>query len=586
MNKIRIWLSHPSIPFIAMILAVGLTLPSLWNGFNGDDIRHRNILLSDTPMSVRFMSALNLFCFTEKYEFVGQETTWRTRNAKKFGGIPWWSPEDLKLCFFRPLTSITHWLDYQFWPNTPTLMHLQSLMWFGMLVFLVSLFYRRILGVKWVAGLAALFFAFDPAHGMPAGWLANRNALIAGVFGVLCLIVHDYWKQKGWRFGYLLGPLCFALTLLSAEAGIAIGAYLLSYTLFLEQGSIRKRLTHLIPYALVFIPWALTYVLLDCGARNIFFYTDPLKEPLLYLKAIFFRAPVYLLGQWTLPIGFHHFNWPSIVHRAGLIFSALLVFMLIPLIRKDRTAQFLTLGMFLSLLPICAVIPGDRNLLFVGLGAMGLLAQWINWMIHTGWNVPSHFWRFASRIVIVIFILIHGLIHPILLPKASRGAALMDAGIKRAAESLPPDSKTESWTFILTNNPIYFFFVSSIIGQRVNQGQFTPFLVLSSGNHSVTYTRKDVYTIDVQSYNGSLTDLDNRLISKAYAMEPGQIVRLNNAVVKVLEVRNGLPSRVQFKFNFPLDDPSFLWFRWDSGIYVPFTPPEIGEEVTIEGSPF
>ena len=387
MNKIRTWLSHPSLPFFAVILAVGLTLPSLWNGFVLDDYTHRNVLLADIPMSVRFMSALNLFCF------MSEENSWQARDGKKVGIIPWWSPDDSKICFFRPLTSITHWLDYQFWPDRPLLMHLQSLAWFGVLVLLVSLLYRRILDVKWVAGLAVLFFAVDPAHGIPVGFLANRNSLIAGVFGVLCLLGHDQWKQKGWRPGLLLGPLCFALALLSAEAGIAIGAYLLSYTLFLEQGSIRKRLIHFIPYALVFLTWAVTYVLLDCGTRNVPLYTDPLNEPLLYLKAIFFRAPVYLLGQWTLPIGFHYINWPSIIHRAGLIFSALLVLILIPLIRKDRTAQFWTLGMFLSLLPICAVQPQDRNLLFVGLGAMGLLAQWIYWMIHTGWSIPSRLRR-------------------------------------------------------------------------------------------------------------------------------------------------------------------------------------------------
>jgi hypothetical protein len=392
MNKIRIWLSHPSLPFIAVILAVGLTFPSLWNGFVLDDHTHRNVLLADIPMSVRFMSALNLFCF------MSEENSWQARDGKKVGIVPWWSPEDSKICFFRPLTSITHWLDYQFWPDRPILMHLQSLAWFGMLVFLVAILYRRILGVKWVAGLAALFFALDPAHGIPVGFLANRNALIACVFGVLCLLGHDQWKQKGWKPGFLLGPLCFALALLSAEAGIAIGAYLLSYTLFLEQGSIRKRLIHLTPYALVFLPWAVTYVLLDCGSRNIPLYTDPLNEPLLYLKAIFFRAPVYLLGQWTLPIGFHSINWPSMIHRAGLIFSALLVFILIPFIRKDRTAQFWTLGMFLSLLPICAVQSQDRNLLFVGLGAMGLLAQWIYWVMHTGWNIPSRLWRFTQKL--------------------------------------------------------------------------------------------------------------------------------------------------------------------------------------------
>ena len=121
----------------------------------------------------------------------------------------------------------------------------------------------------------------------------------------------------------------------------------------------------------------------------------------------------------------------------------------------------------------------------------------------------------------------------------------------------------------------------------MNQGgQFTPFLALSSGNHSLIYTRKDLYTINVQSENGSLTDLDNRPLGKEYAMQTGQIVRLNNVVVEVLEVSNGLPSRVQFRFRFPLDDPGFLWFRWENGTYVPFTPPDVGEAVTIEGAPF
>ena len=115
--------------------------------------------------------------------------------------------------------------------------------------------------------------------------------------------------------------------------------------------------------------------------------------------------------------------------------------------------------------------------------------------------------------------------------------ASIDEHIKRASASFSPASETEAWMFILTNNPNYFLFVSGVIGERMNEGgQFTPFLALSSGNHSVTYKRKDLYTLNVQSENGSLTDLDSRLLSKAYAMQPGQIVRLNNVVIEVLEV--------------------------------------------------
>lgn len=578
MNRISLWLGHPAVPFVAVILAVGLTLPSLGNGIVLDDVVHQNVLLSDIPMSVRFMSALNLFCF------VNEEDTWKIRAEKKFGSISWWAPDDRKFCFFRPLTSITHWFDYQFWPDKPVLMHLQSLTWFGILVFLTAFLYRRILEVKWAAGLAALFFAVDPAHGWSAGWLANRNILIAGVFGVLCLIAHDQWKQKRRRPGFLLGPLCFALVLLSAEAGIAIGAYLLSYTLFVGQGSIRKRLMDLIPYALVFSSWVLAYVMLECGTHNMPGYTDPLKEPLLYFRAIFFRIPVYLLNQWILPVDIYFITWPSIVRWAGLVFSALLIFILFPLIRKDRIAQFWALVMFLSLLPICAVRPGSRNLLFVGLGAMGLLSQWICWMIHTGWSLPPRPWRIVARVMLLIFILSHGLLRPILLPKASRVVALIDEQSKKAGAYLPPPSETETRKFILINNPS-FLFGAGVMGQRMREGQFAPFLLMSAGNHTLTYERKDLYILEVQSENGSLTDLDSHLLGKEYAMQPGQMVRVGDVIIVVLEVSNDLPSRAQFRFKLPLEDPNLLWFRWENDAYVPFTLPDIGETVTIEGAP-
>ena len=134
---------------------------------------------------------------------------------------------------------------------------------------------------------------------------------------------------------------------------------------------------------------------------------------------------------------------------------------------------------------------------------------------------------------------------------------------------------------------MYFLFVSGVMGERVNRGEFNAsFLALSSGNHLVTYTRNDLYTIDVQSENGSLTDLDSPLLSKEYTTQPGHIVRLGNVIIEVLEVYNGLPSKAQFRFKLPLEDPSLLWFSWENGIYVPFTPPDVGEAVTIEGAPF
>ena len=63
MNKIRTWLQHPRLPVIAVLLAVLLTLPSLWNNLNFDDYLQRLALQEDTRVIPRSASPLNLFFF-------------------------------------------------------------------------------------------------------------------------------------------------------------------------------------------------------------------------------------------------------------------------------------------------------------------------------------------------------------------------------------------------------------------------------------------------------------------------------------------------------------------------------------------
>jgi hypothetical protein len=119
MKKIRIWLSHPKLPFFLVLLALGLTLPSLWNGLVFDDYYHRIILLGDTRFSPSSPSPLNLFCF---YDSDPEEN----RRLMDTGMFAWFYSEKLRFFFFRPLSSLTHWLDYLLWPDTPSLMYLQK----------------------------------------------------------------------------------------------------------------------------------------------------------------------------------------------------------------------------------------------------------------------------------------------------------------------------------------------------------------------------------------------------------------------------------------------------------------------------
>ena len=44
---------------------------------------------------------------------------------------------------------------------------------------------------------------------------------------------------------------------------------------------------------------------------------------------------------------------------------------------------------------------------------------------------------------------------------------------------------------------------------------------------------------------------------------------------------DGRPRDVVFRFARRLEDPSMRWIRWQEGIYVPFTPPQLGETVRL-----
>ena len=148
------------------------------------------------------------------------------------GATPWWTPKETLLSFWRPIAALTHWVDYQVWPDSPALMHAHSILWFGAVTFVVGLLYRRFLSPAWIAGLAALFYMLDEGFYFPVASISNRNALISLFFGVLAMIAHDKWRRQGSLLPAILSPFSFLLSLLSAEAGISTLAYLVAYAMF------------------------------------------------------------------------------------------------------------------------------------------------------------------------------------------------------------------------------------------------------------------------------------------------------------------------------------------------------------------
>jgi hypothetical protein len=197
-----------------------LTLPALWVGWQFDDYSQRMTMLGFNelvhPGPLGFW---DVFSFLKGNQQIAD-------LAKNIGIIPWWTPSDLRLSFFRPLSALTMWLDYKLWSDWPSLMHLQSMFWYAALVAAATALYRHFMGLTVVAGLAALFFAVDHSHALPVAWLADRNALLAAFFGILCLLSYDKWRQEGRKWHGVLCPAYLALGLLSGEMAVAVVAYL------------------------------------------------------------------------------------------------------------------------------------------------------------------------------------------------------------------------------------------------------------------------------------------------------------------------------------------------------------------------
>ena len=342
--RLREWLGRRHLAWHLALLGVVLCAPSLWLGLQMDDYIHRAALVGGTGFTELSNSPADLFAF-----ITGDREA--NRRAVAAGFNPWWAHEDLRLAFFRPMTGLTHWLDYKLWPQWPALMHLQSLAWFAAVVVAATLLYRRMLRPAWVAGLAALLFAVDDAHGLPVLWLANRNATIGVLFGLLTLLAHDRWRGDGWRPGALLAPPLLLLGLLSNEGALATAAYLFAYALFLDRGTWRGRLLSLMPCALVCVAWLVAYRQMGYGAVGSGMYIDPGATPLRFLRAAAERAPVLLLGQWLIASDLRFSMSLSSAHAMWFValgFLSALAVILAPLVKRDAVARFWLTGMLLS----------------------------------------------------------------------------------------------------------------------------------------------------------------------------------------------------------------------------------------------
>ena len=579
-TRVGRWLSHRRAPLGLALLAALLAAPAVPTGLMGDDYFQRIILLRIGELGARLSPVRELFDFVPAHLRDGMV---------ELGVIPWWSDPSLSIAFARPLSALSHVVDYALWPDTFALHHLHSLLWFALAVGLVGGLYRRLCGSPAVAGLAGLLFAVEDAHALNAGWVANRNALLCLVAGALLVGQHVQWQRTRRARALALALLFATIGLACGEATLGALAYVVAWQFTCEERSWRHRLWPLVPYALVVGSWRVLYGAFGYGVAGSSLYTDPGREPLLFLTALLERAPLLLSNQWLgAPINL----WLMLSRPLQLAASAAaaaclvpLVWLVLPIVRRERLARFWGLGMLIALVPICAAFPMDRLLLFAGVGAFGLIAELIaSGRAWSGARAARAGWRRKAGLVLLA---LHGPLAAVLLVLGTATLPLFGASILAAADQAPRDPAVSGQALVFVNGNDFPVAYLPLVRQ-VRRDSPPPRRVAQLASTSATndVRREDRSTLVITPEGGFLAHAMDRLLADPVrSFVTGQRIERPDFVAEVRDVTaDGRPATVAFHFRRPLDDPGYRWLFWRDGRLIPFPLPDVGERMTLAPS--
>lgn len=580
----RLW-NYRLTPWLCFGFAALLLLPMTKLGLSLDDYLHYDVLAGGKLLPYSDSWIFHLFTF-----FDGDID--RTRFMAERIALPWWTDDEVKINFFRPLSAISLWLDYQLWPESIALKHLHSIGWYILLLSAVYVLFSKIFEQRALALFATFIYAIDFSHFLNVSWIAGRNALIAVFFGALTIAFYHHYRSHQKSLAGLLAILCFIVGLFSGEMAIGTGAYLVSYALFLDRGSLAKRILLLVPFGLIFLLWWYNYKALGFGSSNSGFYLDPANHPLEFFTALLYRIPTLLFTEWsgistlaflrTLP------EETKIVFGFTLVFLLIITWLLWPLVKTNATARFWLLGSTLAIIPSASTIPHERVLLFVDIGGAALLAQ----LLFFCWSGKVSFrqTQAAKSIALAVLFFMHIVLQLFIYILASYTISTTNqSDTLRLSTELPFDDIQSDQHLIYVNQPNTFFFGNLILARsyyRLDNASNN--YMLGSRHGLMELLRVDANTLRInmplgvipEIFNGNLALIFRRLEN---ALQPGDTFQRGNCTFTVETVTSyaGFPKQFLFSCQGSLNHPRYRWLIFEDNQTKSWSPPAIGDSITL-----
>jgi hypothetical protein len=581
-ERLKTWLAGARSRRVIFLLGGLLTLPSINRRLLFDDHLQAVLRMPKPPIEGLVHTSLDLFTF-------GKPGPVNDTFIERGIMVPWWTYPGYRVSFFRPLSAFTHAVDGWLWPQSPVMAHVHSIAWYLLLLVLVLRLYSQFVQPAWLAGLAFALFAFDDVHADTISWIANRHAVIATAAALFAFELHASAQARGGQQS-ALGPVCLAAALLAGETATAACAYLFAYALFVDPAPRRSRALSVLPYVILVLAWRVVYQRLGYGAFASDDYIDPAREPVAFLVR-FPQAFVMLLQGELGGIASDFWGVSSprdaVALAAGALATCCVFFALAyPLLRRDKMARFWCASFAGAIIPSTASTPSDRTLLFASIAGAGLLAQLMGAFIERQfrWREGGR-WRALATVPMALLVARKLFIAPLLFPIRDRTMYMLEEINDRAADAVPEIADLAERSLIVVNPPSIEMasFIPLIRATRAQAIPRTVRLFATAGS-AMTLTRQSERELRVRPADGFLAPGADRVFrSERYPMKPGEKVELSDMTITITALRSdGNPSEAAFVFREALESSKHLWLAWDQHGCHSFSPPRIGETVTLK----
>lgn len=263
--------------------------------------------------AIVFFAAIVAFLATTGFQFVYDDraqvlnnpeiTSWH-RVLSYFGSDVWASYDPTRpQNYYRPLFFVWFRLNYLFFKLQPAGWHVAAVLLHATASLLAFRFAARLIGDRFTAAIAALFFAVHPVHIESVAWISGTTDPLMAIFLLSAMLCFLGWLQQGSTANLLATFVLYALALICKEPAIMLLPFLAVLAWFYpEQG---RKLSRAAAFRNGVLPLAvLTVAYLALRAHLLSGAAHSVNQ--LSLASIIYTLPavaLFYLRQSLVPVG-------------------------------------------------------------------------------------------------------------------------------------------------------------------------------------------------------------------------------------------------------------------------------------------